>query len=661
MSGTLSGFSVGRLRILLITLYSLLLIPSALLFWQALQQIEWDVFLTYQEKARTNLKTIDEPLQQWIERENRRSAEDYQFARAIRGSNAPVIYVPGPLSTFPNADIPGLMGYFEVDAQGNLSTPLLPLESEPESIQTLPLPDRVARENVRLTLVEVLTRNPIPGDPDALPRPSAPAVKARVAKPTEESASEAHLGLSIEHAPDSRIALSDLALERSQYALNQKKERARGIADFAGKMTSEPEAIPEQTAAAPAASVADLSEEHASGNVTVPLPPSQNDALRLIRLNEGHLLLYRTQWHNGERKVQGMLIDANAFMKDWLVRPYRQSELSTSGQQVIAYRGAILSIEQAVSGVRGYASSGLDTAEKARQTTGILIHQGSLSPPFQDFEIAYSVSSLPSGPGTLLIQWSGGLLILLLSVGFWLLMRVGKRQLALIHQQRDFVAAVSHELKTPLTSIRMYSELLDQGWVNDDKKKTYYTFILRESERLSRLINNVLLFSKMGRKQAMELTPMPLERVQSIIQSVAEPLTEAAGFVLRFDNPEGADKLEVAINPDGLQQITVNLIDNAIKFSAQCEMKTIEVSFRQHRNELVIGFRDYGPGIPHDQAKKIFDLFYRGERELTRKTTGTGIGLALVRALVESMGAQIEAVPLGDGLEMRLTFAVRHG
>lgn len=95
MSSALSGFSVRRLRVLLITLYGVLLIPSGVLFWQALQQIEWDVFLAYQDKARGNLKTIDASLQQWIERENRRPAEDYQFAHVLPNLNAPAAYIPG--------------------------------------------------------------------------------------------------------------------------------------------------------------------------------------------------------------------------------------------------------------------------------------------------------------------------------------------------------------------------------------------------------------------------------------------------------------------------------------------------------------------------------------------------------------------------------------
>src|SRR5690606_30454730 len=109
-----------------------------------------------------------------------------------------------------------------------------------------------------------------------------------------------------------------------------------------------------------------------------------------------------------------------------------------------------------------------------------------------DMELSWTVLRLPPGPGATLVGWAGAVLFAVLLLGFLLLYRMALRQLLLARQQQDFISAVSHELKTPLTSIRMYAELLRAGWASEAKRGEYYAFIHDESERLSRLIANVL-------------------------------------------------------------------------------------------------------------------------------------------------------------------------
>jgi two-component system, OmpR family, phosphate regulon sensor histidine kinase PhoR len=218
------------------------------------------------------------------------------------------------------------------------------------------------------------------------------------------------------------------------------------------------------------------------------------------------------------------------------------------------------------------------------------------------------------------------------------------------------VSAVSHELKTPLTSIRMYSEMLREGWVTEEKRPSYYQYIHDESERLSRLINNVLQLARMTRnEQRLELRSIACAELMDQARSKVASRIEGAGFTLRLDCPPEAGETMVRADPDAFAQILINLVDNAVKFSAKAERKTLDIGCERLRGSAVrFRVRDYGPGVPREQMKKVFRLFYRGEGALTRETLGTGIGLALVQGLARAMGGSVDLVNRDPGAEFRL-------
>jgi signal transduction histidine kinase len=242
--------------------------------------------------------------------------------------------------------------------------------------------------------------------------------------------------------------------------------------------------------------------------------------------------------------------------------------------------------------------------------------------------------------------------------GFAGLYRLGLRQIEVAGQQQDFISAVSHELKTPLTSIRMYGEMLKAGWVSEDKKPSYYDFIYTESERLSRLIANVLQLARMTRNSLiLELKATTGSELLDIVRSKVVSHIERAGFELGWAVETPATEALVQADADAFAQVAINLVDNALKFSAKSDRKTVDIGLRLLRDRsLVFSVRDYGPGVPRDQMRKIFKLFYRLENELTRETVGTGIGLALVRQLSHAMGATNDVSNLGPGAEFRVVF-----
>jgi len=230
-------------------------------------------------------------------------------------------------------------------------------------------------------------------------------------------------------------------------------------------------------------------------------------------------------------------------------------------------------------------------------------------------------------------------------------------QMRLARQQQDFVSAVSHELKTPLTSIRMYGEMLKAGWADEAKRQTYYDYIHSESERLSRLIENVLQLARLTRNtQRFDLARATVAELLDLVRSKVTTQVERAGFDLKVRD-ETPDGTALVVDADCFAQIFINLVDNALKFSAGATSKTVDIVARRGGDgNVLMTVRDYGPGVPKTQMKKIFELFYRAENELTRETVGTGIGLSLVRQLAAAMGARVDVRNCEPGAEFRLQF-----
>ena len=154
-----------------------------------------------------------------------------------------------------------------------------------------------------------------------------------------------------------------------------------------------------------------------------------------------------------------------------------------------------------------------------------------------------------------------------------------------------------------------------------------------------------------------DLKEISVAELMDIINSKVESQIERSEFVLNLSIDEDASSSKLNIDSDVFSQIIINLVDNAIKFSCHADNKVIDISASLlSNNKVSFAVRDYGPGIANDQLKKIFELFYRSENELTRETTGTGIGLALVHQLTQLMGGKIDATNLKPGAQFTLTF-----
>jgi signal transduction histidine kinase len=243
-------------------------------------------------------------------------------------------------------------------------------------------------------------------------------------------------------------------------------------------------------------------------------------------------------------------------------------------------------------------------------------------------------------------NWYWGIVVFavaIVAVGMGSLWRNVRAQLKLAQKKDDFISAVSHELRTPLASIRMYSEMLEKNWVKSDEKRgEYYSNMRQESERLSRLIENVLDFARIqkGRK-TYDFRAGDINKCVDDTIRLMEPFARQAGFAIQRDF---AQLVDVAFDNDAVVQIVVNLIDNALKYARGADDKTIVVRTAVNGAFVIIEVEDHGPGVPHRQRGKIFDEFYRIEAEATRETAGTGLGLALVKKFAEAHKGFVEVL-----------------
>ena len=245
------------------------------------------------------------------------------------------------------------------------------------------------------------------------------------------------------------------------------------------------------------------------------------------------------------------------------------------------------------------------------------------------------------------------------------------KQLALGEQRLNFVSSVSHELKTPLTSIQMYSQMLKEGTViSEDHRQKYFEFIYGESERLTRLINNILQLSALNHQQQ-NVKPIytQLSALKDIICTKTNSLIHKHSFqqniLMKVTNIEN---IRVLVEEDAFSQVIINITDNAVKFFDHEMIKDpdrqkidyIFSSHPKHEQMLQLEIRDYGTGITKEQESKIFELFYRGGNELTRTSQGTGIGLALVNELVLAQQGEIRVERRSPGLSMLLSFHAKY-
>ncbi len=205
-----------------------------------------------------------------------------------------------------------------------------------------------------------------------------------------------------------------------------------------------------------------------------------------------------------------------------------------------------------------------------------------------------------------------------------------------------FASAVTHELRTPLTTFRMYSEMLADDMITDTtQRKEYLNTLKSESDRLSRLVENVLTYARLEEGRAVN---RPQEtRVPELLHWLDPPLQNRvgeAGMSLSIENTVSPD-LTVKIDREAVSQILFNLVDNACKYAADATNRVIHILVTETTSALLFRTRDHGPGVTSAVAGSIFSPFDRGDRDSADPASGIGLGLALSRGLARDLGGNL--------------------
>jgi len=249
------------------------------------------------------------------------------------------------------------------------------------------------------------------------------------------------------------------------------------------------------------------------------------------------------------------------------------------------------------------------------------------------------------------------LLVVVSGVGVLFLIRGIRREIEFVKMRSQFISSVTHELKTPLTSIRMLAETIQLGRISDPKRLSeYMEVIAAESERLSRLITNVLDFARIeeGRKEY-SFEVVDLREIARRAVSVFAYYVHYAGFVIEFSFSE--KPVLVWGDKEALEQVALNILSNAIKYSGDDKWVGVRVLLEQKNG--VIEIEDHGVGIPESEIEQIFERFYRSSITAGTYRTGTGIGLSLVKSIVEAHNGIIEVdSEVGKGSIFRVVLPI---
>jgi len=231
------------------------------------------------------------------------------------------------------------------------------------------------------------------------------------------------------------------------------------------------------------------------------------------------------------------------------------------------------------------------------------------------------------------------LIVLLMLLGFIFILYTLSVELRLNKLKSEFISNVSHELKSPLTSIHMMTEMLHHNRVeNEERKAEYYSAMLEESEHLSHLIDNILDFSRIDEdRKKFEFIDLDLDKLtREFIKSIREMIRET-GFEISYSCPNKVSVIRADRN--AILQVLYNLVDNAIKFSGASRKIDINLIFKD--NEIQLSVKDYGIGISIKDQEKIFERFYRCRESQQSGIRGSGIGLTIVKKIVEDHGGYL--------------------
>ena len=251
------------------------------------------------------------------------------------------------------------------------------------------------------------------------------------------------------------------------------------------------------------------------------------------------------------------------------------------------------------------------------------------------------------------VYFLGTVLFLLLIGGLSLMVILLVREVRLNERQSNFVSAVTHELKTPVASLKLYIDTLRMRDLSDEKRRDFYGTMSQDLDRLNATINNVLNAAMYTEKRVADPRPLDLARVVRRAQDLTRTRHQLPPESFAYDGPES---LRVMGDAAALETAVVNLLDNAVKYSREHEVRVEVELARDQDGQALLRVRDHGIGMTRPHLRLIFNRFYRIGSEVRRSRTGTGLGLFIVRSVVKAHRGTVAAD--SPGLDRGCVFTI---
>jgi signal transduction histidine kinase len=257
--------------------------------------------------------------------------------------------------------------------------------------------------------------------------------------------------------------------------------------------------------------------------------------------------------------------------------------------------------------------------------------------------------------GVIMFASEGSFFVILIILGAYLIYRSVRQSADLRRRQQNFIAAVTHELKAPLASVKLYAETLERPNLEREQQMRYLGRMLEDVARLENLIDNILVAGRMESK-GFHIKP----RKSNFSRDLEEYVDAMRGFLER-NNFELRTRIEPDLaaqtDYDAMRRVVDGIVENAVKYSG--ERKEADLSLAGDGDRIVLTVRDYGAGVPPEETERVFDAFYRVGDEMTRRIKGTGLGLYLVREIVAAHGGQVKLESGGNGSGTTVTVTLK--
>ncbi|MGD2038934.1 MAG: HAMP domain-containing sensor histidine kinase [Desulfobacterales bacterium] len=629
-----------RLQILILIFFVALSVPLGYFVLSTYRGLEQEEAATLNFFANTLFDEMERALEALVKMEEARAIDEYNFYMSPPGGRH--AENRSPLSHLPAQDY--ILGYLQNNPDGSFQTPLIeagkPVTTDRKGAVT------------ELERANRLFNRKRTADTDKITVPAAPKM-AEVEHKQQSGFAEKYLDLTRSKKPRARLGQDEKRFEKVTVA--QAENVARQEVGEAVRRPAPPAASLSKSGPARGPAAEDSLTDSGKGHAAKIFRSREEYPVASESAAQGEAATESRDQENFQVEVaplQSVLINADQmfiFRRIMIDRKIYRQGFILKLRTFLNHLAQNYFIAQPMA---EYANLRLQVMDQGREIVRVLGGKSTHNPvfilnrtfpsPFAFLNATLSSDEIPrsTGRNTLMIMMV--VLAAIFLIGLFAIYKSVWAIVDLSERRSQFVSSVTHELKTPLTNIRMYIEMLEQGIAKDtEREQEYFQIINSEGSRLSRLINNVLDLAKLEKKQrSLNLTQGTFEEVVSEVQAVMQAKLRQEGFTLKIVQQ---DIRPFKYDREAMIQVLINLIENSIKFCQSALKKEITIRIYQEPNRVKIAVSDHGPGIPTHALKKIFDDFYRVDNTLARKTRGTGIGLALVKKFVKLIGGNVTA------------------